>query len=324
MPNLLQLKRIIWSVVLVAVLGALFFFASKEVRTFVANKEAEFNAKIAVLQGQIDALQKNTEKLSGESAQTSLSLKKLEQQKNVSGKSQDQLLTDAVAKVAPSVVSIVVSKDVPKLEVTYVNPFGDNPFFKDFNFKVPVYKQKGVELKKVGAGTGFLISTNGYILTNRHVVSDTSATYTALLSNGTQKEGKVVYRDTQNDIALLKIEGVNFKAVSLGDSNTLKLGQTVIAIGNALGEYSNSVSVGIISGLNRSIEAGDGRVSEKLAGIIQTDAAINPGNSGGPLTTLEGEVVGINVATLSGSSNISFSIPVNIAKTALNTIVPVR
>ncbi len=227
-------------------------------------------------------------------------------------KSQDELLTDAVSKVTPAVVSIVISKDVPKLEIVYTNPFGDDPFFKDFGVRVPTYRQIGTEKKKVGAGTGFLISKNGYIITNRHVVDDTQATYTALLTDGTQKTAQVVYRDSAIDVAIIKIEGSDYKFANLGNSDTLKLGQAVFAVGNALGEYNNSVSTGIISGLNRDIQAsGNNGGSELLKGVIQTDAAINPGNSGGPLVTLDGKVVGINVATVVGSNNISFSIPIN-------------
>ena len=228
------------------------------------------------------------------------------------GKSRDEQLTGAVAIASPAVVSIVVSKDVPQLEVVYTNPFGNDPFFKDVRIRVPTYRQKGVKRQKVGAGTGFIVTVNGYILTNKHVVLDEDASYTVLLSDGSQKSSKVVYRDGALDIALIKIEGSSYPHVSLGNSDALKLGQTVIAIGNALGEYSNSVSVGIISGLNRNLQAGGGNgFVEKLKGMIQTDAAINPGNSGGPLLDLNGHVVGVNVATVVGSNNISFSIPIN-------------
>ncbi len=227
-------------------------------------------------------------------------------------KSQDELLTDAVSKITPAVASIVISKDVPKLEIVYTNPFGNDPFFKDFGIQVPTYRQIGTEKKKVGAGTGFLISKNGYIITNRHVVDDIQATYTALLTDGTQKTAQVIYRDNAIDVAIIKIDGNDYKFANLGNSDTLKLGQAVFAVGNALGEYNNSVSTGIISGLNRDIQAsGSNGGNELLKGVIQTDAAINPGNSGGPLVALNGEVIGVNVATVVGSNNISFSIPIN-------------
>ncbi|MDO8564567.1 MAG: trypsin-like peptidase domain-containing protein [bacterium] len=282
--------------------------------------QSDFDEKVAILEMQIASLGKNIEKLTGESSEYALSIQELQNRKEVREKSQDELLTGSVSKVAPSVVSIVVSKDVQKLVVEYVNPFGNDPMFKDFNIRVPVYRQQGSEQQKIGAGTGFLVKSNGYILTNRHVVSDAVATYTVLLQNGAQKKATVLYRDAENDFAILKIDGSGYTTATLGNSNTLKLGQTVIAIGNALGEYSNSVSVGIISGLNRAIEASDGGKLIKLEGVIQTDAAINPGNSGGPLITLQGEIVGVNVATVVGGSNISFAIPINKALPILESI----
>ncbi len=236
-------------------------------------------------------------------------------------RSQDEILTDAVAKITPDVVSIVITKDVPKLEIVYVNPFGDDPFFNDVNVRVPRYIQKGTEEKKVGAGTGFLISASGYIATNRHVVDDPEAKYTVLLSDGTQKSAAITYVDDKIDFAIIKVEGSNYQHVTLGDSGSIKLGQAVFAVGNALGEYNNSVSTGIVSGLNRDIQASDSTGTETLKGVIQTDAAINPGNSGGPLVTLDGDVIGINVATVIGSSNISFSIPVNMIKDIINSVV---
>lgn len=232
-----------------------------------------------------------------------------------SAKTQDQLLTSAVAKTAPAVVSIVISKAVPDLEVTYVNPFGNDPLFDKIGLEIPEYHNKGTTEQKVGAGSGFIISKNGYILTNQHVVSDPSADYTVLLSDGTQKTATVVYRDPTDDIAVLKIPGTYASVALFGNSSDLKLGSTVIAIGNALGEYSNSVSVGIVSGLNRDIQATDPEGgSEDLTGMIQTDASINPGNSGGPLLDLSGNVVAMNVATVYGSNNIGFSIPIDAIK----------
>ena len=314
------MRHIIKAVALLAFIAIMGAVGKTWTENFFAEKERSFDEKIVILQRQIAAQGEQVQKLTGESSRAALSIKELQNRKDVREKSQDELLTDTVAKIAPSVVSIVVSKDVPRLAVEYVNPFGDDPFFKDFNFRVPVYRQRGTERQKVGAGTGFIISRDGYILTNRHVVADSSATYIALLSDGRQLAGRVIFRDPENDLALVKIDGV-FAAAPLGDSRALKLGQTVIAIGNALGEYNNSVSVGIISGLDRTLEANDGRQVVRLAGVLQTDAAINPGNSGGPLITLTGEVIGVNVATVIGSSNISFSIPVNTAKGLVNSYI---
>ncbi|MGE5298122.1 MAG: S1C family serine protease, partial [Acidobacteriaceae bacterium] len=265
-----------------------------------AVKDAESQAKVSQLESQIKSLEGKIKSVTTGQEENQVSINELKNRQEVRQKSQDDLLTNAVSKVSPSVVSIVVSKDVPKLEVVYQNPFGNDPFFKDFGVQIPVYQQKGTVRQKVGAGTGFLISSDGYIMTNRHVVYDTAASYTVLLSDGTQKEATVVYRDDKFDVAIVKIAGKGFKPAAFGNSDSLKLGQTVVAIGNALGEYDNSVSVGIISGLNRSITASSPSGSEELSGVIQTDASINPGNSGGPLINLSGEVVGINVATVMG------------------------
>lgn len=273
-------------------------------------QKVDFEGQVFGLQDQVSKLEVRLQGLAEENDQAAASIKELQNRQVVRQKSQDELLTAAVAKAAPAVVSVVVAKDVPKLEVVYENPFGNDPFFKDFNIRIPVYRQKGVERQQVGAGTGFLVTADGYILTNRHVVNDEAADYTVLLSSGEQKGARVIYRDQNQDIAILKIEGSGYGTVLLGNSDNLKLGQTVAAIGNALGKYNNSVSVGIISGLSRNIEAS----GVKFDNVIQTDAAINPGNSGGPLLTLDGRVVGINVATVIGSNSISFAIPVNFVK----------
>lgn len=287
---------------------------------YVYQENSAFKSQFGQLQNQLATFEDRIKKLEN-NANKPIPPKEIVQREIIKEKSQEELLTSAVAKVATSVVSIVVSKDVPKLEVVYQNPFGNDPFFKDFNFKIPTYQQKGTEKQKVGAGTGFLNSSDGYILTNKHVVFDENAQYMVLMSSGDQKSADVVYRDEKNDIAIIKIEGSGYPKVTFGDSSGLKLGQTVAAIGNALGEYNNSVSVGIISGLNRKVSASDGRRVEQLSGVIQTDAAINPGNSGGPLFDLYGRVIGINVATVIGSSNISFSIPINLAKPIVREVV---
>ncbi|MBS3903413.1 MAG: trypsin-like peptidase domain-containing protein [Anaplasmataceae bacterium] len=235
--------------------------------------------------------------------------------------SQEEQLTSAVANVAPSVVSIVVTKDVPKLEIVYENPFGNDPMFRDFGIRIPRYRQKGLETQKVGSGTGFIVRSDGYVVTNRHVVQDTEARYTVLLSNGSQEAAQVIYRDSSFDVAILKIAGSGYRRAPLGISSDLKLGQSVFAVGNALGEYNNSVSLGIISGLNRTIQASDGFQVETLEGVIQTDAAVNPGNSGGPLVNFDGQVIGVNVATVIGSNNISFAIPIDTVKKIITPIL---
>jgi len=302
-------NKIVAPALIIILLGAIlggFWFSYKSAQ----KQEKDYNAKILALQKEISFLAGSAS--SSQSQLAALSPNEINNRQQVIAKSQDQILTDAVAKVTPSVVSIVASEDVPNYKVVYVNPFGDDPFFQDSGMQVPEYVQNGTSTQEVSAGTGFLISADGYILTNKHVVADAQASYTALLSNGKQKAAKVVFKDPSNDLAIVKIDGSGYSPVTLGDSSALKLGQSVFAVGNALGQYNNSVSVGVISGLNRSIDASGSELgTETLTGVIQTDAAINPGNSGGPLSNLNGEVLGINVATVQGSNNISFSIPIN-------------
>ncbi|MEK7069416.1 MAG: trypsin-like peptidase domain-containing protein, partial [Patescibacteria group bacterium] len=162
---------------------------------------------------------------------------------------------------------------------------------------------------------------DGLIVTNIHVVEDTTAFYTVFTNDGRKHEAKVVARDPVLDIALIKIEGTGFPPLSLGNSDSLLTGQTVIAIGNALGEFKNTVSVGVISGLSRSVTAGSSfGKSELLDHVIQTDAAINPGNSGGPLLDLSGRVIGVNVAVVQGSQGIGFALPINSVKGAIESV----
>jgi serine protease Do len=241
--------------------------------------------------------------------------------------SQDSFVIDAVKKTNPAVVSVIISEEVPKYEEYTdpsqpTDPFGD--LFPGFTFNVPEYKQDGTQNEEVGGGSGFLVSSNGLIVTNRHVVDQPGATYAVFTNDGKKYTAKVVARDPVLDIALIKITppaGVSFPYLSLGDSDTLQLGQSVIAIGNALGEYKNSVSVGVVSGLSRSITADDeSGNSEFLDHVVQTDAAINPGNSGGPLLDLSGEVIGVNVAIAQGSQNVGFALPIDSVKSAILSV----
>lgn len=229
--------------------------------------------------------------------------------------SQEEAVIRVVKEVSSSVVSIIVSKDLPIIEEYYYNPFEE--FFGPlpFEFKIPQYRQKGVEKKEIGGGTGFVISQDGMILTNKHVVLDKTADYTVLTNEGEKFEAEVLARDPFQDLAILKIKKKKkFRPVKLGDSDKLEIGQTVIAIGNVLGEFRNSISVGVISGLGRTVIASGGGMIETLEDVIQTDAAINKGNSGGPLLNLKGEVIGINTAMAMGAENIGFAIPINKAK----------
>jgi serine protease Do len=228
----------------------------------------------------------------------------------------DKLTVDAVKKVAPAVVSIVISKNLPKVKNLYPAPFV-NPFM----FGEVDEGQK--EKIKVGGGSGFIVHPDGLVLTNKHVVFDADAEYTVLTNDSEEYTAKVLSRDPINDIAVLKIPATKLPTVTLGNSVKLELGQTVVAIGNALGLFSNTVSKGIVSGLSRRISAalGQGGPMEQLRGVLQTDVAINQGNSGGPLINLDGEVIGINTAIIYGAQNIGFSIPINWAKNDLEDII---
>lgn len=230
-------------------------------------------------------------------------------------------ITGVVKKASPAVVSIVVSKYVPIIERYYSNPFEEfelppelEPFFK-FEFQVPEYRTKGYEKQEVGGGTGFVVSPDGLILTNKHVVDDDKAEYTVYLNDGRKFKAKILLKHPVDDLALIKIDAYNLPTLPLGNSDNLQIGEFVIAIGNALGEFQNTVSFGVISGLKRNIVASDtfGK-TQRLEDLIQTDAAINYGNSGGPLINIYGEVIGVNTAIVSGAQNIGFAIPINRAK----------
>lgn len=223
--------------------------------------------------------------------------------------SQEEKVIEIVKKRSPAVVSIVITKDLPLIE-----EYWREEFFGPFRFRIPEFRERGFEKKEVGGGTGFFISSDGLILTNNHVVSDKEADYTVVTIDSKKYSAKVLVRDQISDLALLSIEGTNFPYIPLGNSDNLQIGQTVIAIGNALGEFKNTVSVGVISGLGRQITAEGGGVVTTQEDVIQTDAAINRGNSGGPLLNLKGEAIGVNFAMAIGAENIGFAIPINKAK----------
>jgi len=207
--------------------------------------------------------------------------------------SEESAVIEVVEKASPAVVSIAAKQVV-------FSPF------------------TGPATEDNSIGTGFIVDANGLVLTNKHVVAAENARYRVILKDGTDYEVQEIHRDPFVDLAILKISASGLPTVMLGDSSTLKVGQTAVAIGNALGKFSNTVTVGVISGIGRGITASSGfGQSEVLDDVIQTDAALNPGNSGGPLLNLTGEVIGINVATTSGAENIGFSIPINAVKTVL-------
>jgi serine protease Do len=225
-------------------------------------------------------------------------------------------IIEVAKKVCPAVITIVISKDLPKIEGFYFFPFGSK------EFAVPKVGKGKKEKTKVGGGSGFIISSDGYIFTSDHVVGDREADYAIIFDPQKKYPAKVVSRDPVNDVAILKINAKNLPYLELGNSEKIELGQTVIAVGNALGEFHDTISTGVVSGLSRYITAFSGlsRQAERLRGLIQTDAAINPGNSGGPLVDVEGEAIGINTATVMGAQNIGFAIPINYAKKDLEEV----
>ena len=231
----------------------------------------------------------------------------------------DHSTIDVVKSASPAVVSIIATKEVPIYETFQSEP--SDPFdsfkldpFDFFNQRRIERRPTGkTERQEIGGGTGFVVGDN-MLITNKHVVEDTEAKYFIIESDGEEIEAEVIARDPVYDIALLKAE-LGIKALRLGDSDSLEVGQTVVTIGNALGEFSNTVSVGVVSGLERTIAA-------DLRSLIQTDAAINRGNSGGPLLNLRGEVVGINTAIASSGQNIGFAIPMNMAKASMDFPAP--
>jgi serine protease Do len=208
---------------------------------------------------------------------------------------EEENVANLVNKVSPTVVSIVTTSQ------------GDS-------FYGPTVES--------GAGTGIIVGKDGYVMTNKHVVSGTNEVGVVLTDGTTYENVKVIGSDPLNDIAFLKIDGVkDLPAAELGDSGSIRVGQKVVAIGNSLGQYQNTVTSGIISGTGRPISAQDGETVENLNDLIQTDAAINPGNSGGPLLNLAGQVIGINTAIIEDAQGIGFAIPVNTTKGLLKGVL---
>jgi serine protease Do len=222
-----------------------------------------------------------------------------------------EVLPEVISVANGAVVAVVATKDVPIYEQYYeqFDPWGG---LFGGGFQIPRVRERGTEEREVGGGSGFFVSKDGLLVTNRHVVADDTARYSIITNEEETLAVELVAKDPVLDIAILKVvdEEREFPFLTFGDSNNLRLGETIIVIGNALAEFRNSVSVGIVSGLARNITArGRGGVMEQLDQVIQTDAAINPGNSGGPMLNLKGEVVGVSVATTQGADNISFALP---------------
>ncbi len=240
----------------------------------------------------------------------------------------ENAVVNATKKASPAVVSIIISEQVPIVEQCPYNPFENlPPQFQQYlgngaqGLTQPC-NTGATQLQEVGGGSGFIISSDGLILTNKHVVSNTGASYAVITNDGTKYTAKVLARDPNQDLAVVKISATNLPIVTLGDSSGLQLGQTAIAIGNALGQFSNTVSVGVVAGLERTVTASapNSSAQETIQGVIQTDAAINPGNSGGPLLNLQGQVIGIDTAIASDAQNIGFAIPINRAKNDISSV----
>lgn len=208
---------------------------------------------------------------------------------------QEQNISALVKKVSPSVVSILAETS------------SDNSPFR---------------ANTQSAGSGIIVSKDGYILTNNHVVRNVDQVSIVLADGTTYENVKKIGADPLNDVAFLKVDGVkNLTAAMLGDSSTVRVGQDVVAIGNSLGQYQNTVTSGIISGTGRPVSAQDGESVENLTDLLQTDAAINPGNSGGPLLNLSGQVIGINTAVAQDAQGIGFAIPINSTKGMLKGVL---
>ncbi len=225
---------------------------------------------------------------------------------------EESVIIDVVKKVTPAVVTVGITKNQP---VFTFPDFGFGPFG---GFLQP--QQQGTRQIKQDIGSGFIVQTDGLVITNKHVVADTSAKYRVITADNKSFDVQRIYRDPNNDLAILKINALGLPTVELGDSSSLQVGQFAIAIGTALGEFRSTVTTGVVSGLGRGITAGTPfESSEKLDNVIQTSAAINPGNSGGPLLNSSGQVIGINVAVAQGGQNIGFALPINLVKDSLKT-----
>lgn len=233
-----------------------------------------------------------------------------------------------VKESLPAVVTIIATQELEQLprssfydDFFFGFPFNTNP--PDFQ---PQDRQPQAQRQQVSSGSGFIVSSDGLVITNRHVVDNAKAEYTVVMSSGKTYQAEIVDRDTIQDLAVVKIkneksEQTQFPVLPFGDSDTVVIGQTAIAIGTTLGEFRNTVSRGIVSGINRTITAGGiGISSELIEGALQTDAAISSGNSGGPLLNLKGEVIGVNTAVSSQGENIGFALPVDQVKLVLESI----
>lgn len=225
---------------------------------------------------------------------------------------EESVVIDVVEKVSPSVVTIGITQNKRIGDILEFNPF--DPFS-------PFQRRPGKSQKlEQDIGSGFIVGSDGLIVTNKHVVEMPDATYRVITKDDKTYDVKKIFRDPSNDLAILKIDASGLPTVEMGDSEKIKVGQMAVAIGTALGEFRHTVTTGVISGVGRGIDAGspfEGS-AERLDNVIQTDAAINPGNSGGPLLNSSGQVVGVNTAVSAQGQNIGFALPINVVKEALS------
>lgn len=230
---------------------------------------------------------------------------------------EESVITKVVEDVSPSVVTVSVVRSRQIGKIFDINPLDP---FDVFRQKQSPSQQPAVQ----DIGSAFIVSSEGLIVTNKHVVSDTDVKYRVIAADDKEYNVEKIYRDPSNDLAIIKINppagGSELHPVEMGDSDKVKVGQMAIAIGTALGEFRNTVTTGVISGLGRGITAGGPFEdnAERLDNVIQTDAAINPGNSGGPLLNSSGQVIGVNVAISSEGQNIGFALPINVVKNVLS------
>lgn len=217
-------------------------------------------------------------------------------------------VADVAEEASKSVVTVSVKR---QQQILRPGGFG----FFGFGFGVPTGETEEVQQD---IGTGFVVDSSGLVVTNKHVVTDSNVEYLVIDKDGVEYEVENIYRDPVNDLAILSISSENLPPLALGNSDEIRVGEPVIAIGTALGEFRHTVTTGVISGLGRGIQAQGMMGTETLENVIQTDAAINPGNSGGPLLSSTGEVIGVNVAVSAAAENIGFAIPINVVKASLD------
>lgn len=226
----------------------------------------------------------------------------------------ESAIIDAVNTVSPSVVTIIATRDLPLYQNRALN--FDDRYYEDLIF--------GESENVVSGGSGVTISSNGLVLTNNHVIDEPSLEYSVITKSGQTFKVTSIQADQLHDIAILRLTDETGESpndlpfATLGDSDVLQVGQYVIAIGNALAKFSNTVTAGVVSALGRSITADDFGGADNLLNLIQTDASIHLGNSGGPLIDLNGRVIGINTAIATNADGIGFAIPTNDIRPLLN------